>query len=251
MIYCINDSILYNEEEGTLAHIDNANNKIALLKPASRLLSLFIRNNNKLLLRERLLNEVWVEHGLKASNNNLNNYISGLRKSLAQCGAEEIIITYPRQGFKLSVKSIQKINTNQGEYTENEKIGPEIVPPALPQKGGLGMWQAIQRLIMIAAACLVPFAAVVLYQNSTRINVYPLGSYQHCQIYGMTLGSGDLDKVKRMIQQAGLSCQQRADVYYYDNIFNENSQSNEEQITFCPRDAHSPCINNYKDQNKR
>ncbi len=234
-----------------MAHIDNANNKIALLKPASRLLSLFIRNNNKLLLRERLLNEVWVEHGLKASNNNLNNYISGLRKSLAQCGAEEIVITYPRQGFKFSAKSIQKTNVNSDEYKVNEEDTTEVVSGSPPQRGDPGMRHAIQRLIMIAAACLVPFAAVVLYQNSTRINVYPLGSFQHCQIYSMTLGSGSIDKVKRMIQQARLSCQQRADVYYYDNIFNEGTQSNEEQITFCPRDSRSPCINNYKDHRER
>ncbi|BEN13847.1 hypothetical protein SMETP3_43350 [Serratia marcescens] len=251
MIYCINDSILYNEEEGTLAHIDNVNNKIALLKPASRLLSLFIRNNNKLLLRDRLLNEVWVEHGLKASNNNLNNYISGLRKSLAQFGAEEIVITYPRQGFKFSAKNIHEMNIHQEESNNRDESTIENMTLPASQRSDPSMRHAIQRLIMIAAACLVPFAAVVLYQNSTRINVYPLGNYQHCQIYSMTLGNGNIEKVKRMIQQAGLSCQQRADVYYYDSILNESSQRHEEQITFCPRDARSPCINNYKDHNER
>ncbi|WP_249337073.1 winged helix-turn-helix domain-containing protein [Serratia plymuthica] len=233
-----------------LARIDDANNKIALLKPASRLLSLFIRNNNKLLLRERLLNEVWVEHGLKASNNNLNNYVSGLRKSLAQCGAEEIIITYPRQGFKFSAKNIHEVNVNQEISSDGERCEPEIIFTPPPQKSDTSMWHAIQRLIMIAATCLVPFAAIVLYQNSTRINVYPLGNYQHCKIYSMTLGSGNIEKVKRMIKQAGLSCQQRADVYYYNNILNESSQRYEEQITFCPRDTRNPCINNYKDHNE-
>ncbi|MGS4232992.1 transcriptional regulator [Serratia marcescens] len=121
MIFIINESILYNEEEGTLMHVDNASNKIALLKPTSRLLSLFIKNNNKLLLRERLLNDVWVDHGLKASNNNLNNYVSGLRKSLAQFGAEEIIVTYPRQGFKFTAKSIHEANENKDEIYRKEQ----------------------------------------------------------------------------------------------------------------------------------
>lgn len=80
MIFHINNNVLFNEDECTLAHIDNTTTKIVLLKPSTRLLSLFVRNNNVLLLRDKLLNDVWVEHGLKASNNNLNNYVSGLRK---------------------------------------------------------------------------------------------------------------------------------------------------------------------------
>lgn len=116
-------------------HIDNASNRIALLKPTSRLLSLFIKNNNKLLLRERLLNDVWVDHGLKASNNNLNNYVSGLRKSLAQFGAEEIIVTYPRQGFKFIARNIHEANENKVEiYREEKHRETEIAstpPPGL------------------------------------------------------------------------------------------------------------------------
>ena len=116
-------------------HVDNASNKIALLKLTSRLLSLFIKNNNKLLLRERLLNDVWVDHGLKASNNNLNNYVSGLRKSLAQFGAEEIIVTYPRQGFKFIARNIREANENKVEiYREEKHRETEIAstpPPGL------------------------------------------------------------------------------------------------------------------------
>jgi len=247
MIFIINDIVLYNEEDGTLAHTDNASNKIALLKPSARLLSLFIRNNNKLLLRERLLNEVWVEHGLKASNNNLNNYVSGLRKSLAQCGAEEIIVTYPRQGFKFNANNIHEIDIKQEEYNRRDEDTQEITTIPPPIKRHPDIRRALQRLIMIMAACLVPFSAVVLYQNSTRINVFPLGSYGNCQIYSMTQGSGDLGQIKRVIQRAGFSCQTRADVYYYDNIRNEGMENNEQWVTYCPRTGNSPCINNYID----
>lgn len=227
-------------------HIDNASNKIALLKPTSRLLSLFIKNNNKLLLRERLLNDVWVEYGLKASNNNLNNYVSGLRKSLAQFGAEEIIVTYPRQGFKFIAESIHETNENKGEiYHEEQQREVEIASTPPPENPSSDIRRALQRLIMIAAACLVPFAIIVLYQNSTRISVYPLGHYQSCQVYSMNLGGGSLEKVKQVIQQAGFNCRTRADVYYYANIRNERTNQDEQQITYCPRAGNSPCINNY------
>ncbi|HIF6626342.1 phosphate regulon transcriptional regulatory protein PhoB [Acinetobacter baumannii] len=246
MIFIINEDILFNEDEGTLSHIDNASNKIALLKPTSRLLSLFVRNNEKLLLRERLLNDVWVEHGLKASNNNLNNYVSSLRKSLAQFGIEDIIVTYPRQGFKFSAASIQNTNMNEEEiivYGDNE----QNIASAPPVRQPLEFRHALQRLIMIAAACLVPFAAIVLYQNSTRISIYPLGNEQHCQIYTMRLGSGELRSIKQAIRQAGFNCQYPADVYYYDNIRSEGAENNEQWITYCPRAGNSPCINNYID----
>lgn len=250
MKFCINNSILYDEEEGTLAHIDNVSNKIALLKPTSRLLSLFIKNNNKLLLRDRLLNDVWVEHGLKASNNNLNNYVSGLRKALAQFGADEIIVTYPRQGFKFSAKDINEIDNYEGGDENEGYSETEIASTPPPKNQQTGIRLALQRLIMVLAACLVPFAAIVLYQNSARISVYPLGNYDNCQIYSMKLGSGSLEKIKQVIQRAGFSCQSRADVYYYDNIRNEGTDINEQWVTYCPRTGNSPCINNYIDNNQ-
>lgn len=245
MIFIINEDILFNEDEGTLSHVDNASNKIALLKPTSRLLSLFIRNNDKLLLRERLLNDVWVEHGLKASNNNLNNYVSGLRKSLAQFGVEDIIVTYPRQGFKFSAASIQLMDINTDEVNNNDYSETEIASTPPPVARTPNFRRSVQRLIMIMAACLVPFAAIVLYQNSTRISVYPLGNEQNCQIYTMRLGSGELANIKREIRQAGFNCQYRADIYYYDNIRNEGAEKDEQWLTYCPRASNSPCINNY------
>lgn len=246
MIFIINNSILYNEKEGTLAHIDNANNKVALLKPTSRLLSLFIRNNHQLMLRERLINDVWVEHGLKASSNNLNNYVSGLRKSLAQFGIEEIIVTYPRQGFKFSALSIHR--TDGEKETDNKESNiAESATVASSNNTAVNLRRLLQRLLMIAAACLVPFAIVILYQNSTRISVYPLGSYENCQIYSMRLGSGNVDYIKQVIRRVGFSCQKRADVYYYDNIRNEGTENTEQWLTFCPRSGNSPCINNYID----
>lgn len=228
-----------------LSHIDNANNKVALLKPTSRLLSLFIRNNDKLLLRERLLNDVWVEHGLKASNNNLNNYVSGLRKSLAQFGVEDIIVTYPRQGFKFNALSIQQMDIKTDEINNDDYSETEIASTPPPKARLPNFRRSAQRLIMIMAACLVPFAAIVLYQNSTRISVYPLGNEQNCQIYTMRLGGGELASIKREIRQAGFNCQYQADVYYYDNMRNDGAEKEEQWLTYCPRASNSPCINNY------
>ena len=250
MIFHINNNVLYNEGECTLVHIDNSTTKISLLKPSARLLSLFIRNNNVLLLRDKLLNEVWVEHGLKASNNNLNNYVSGLRKSLAQFGEEDLIVTYPRQGFKFSADIIHEVNG--GDCNDIKEGIPEkgIAQDAYKKVEGKpdATGRSLQRLVMTFAACIALFSVIVLYQNSTRVSMYPLGNYERCQIYSMNSGRGDLSQIRHIIQQAGFSCRDKADVYYYDKIRDEVTQSNTELLTFCPRETSSPCIYNYIDK---
>ncbi|EMH1202859.1 winged helix-turn-helix domain-containing protein [Serratia marcescens] len=250
MIFHINNNVIFNEDECTLAHVDNTATKIALLKPSTRLLSLFIRNNNVLLLRERLLNDVWVEHGLKASNNNLNNYVSGLRKSLAQFGEEDLIVTYPRQGFKFSANIIQEVNEDDTVNTKSNDAGdfPMQNTPIKTESSGSGNQRSLRRMIMTFIAGLMLFSVMMIYQNSTRVSMYPLGNYERCQIYSMNAGEGDLDKIKRIIQRSGISCRGKADVYYYDNIRDESSQLGTELLTFCPRESSSPCIYNYIDK---
>ncbi|HGM5336605.1 TPA: transcriptional regulator [Serratia marcescens] len=250
MIFHINNNVLYDEEENTLSHIDNAATKIVLLRPSARLLSLFIRNNNILLMRDRLLNDVWVEHGLKASNNNLNNYVSGLRKSLAQFGEETIIVTYPRQGFKFTADTIHEINDNKEkkDKIDNSEGTTEVIAPGNLQRGNNGEKRTFKHLVMAFFACLVPFAAIVLYQNAIRINMYSLGEYERCQIYSMNSGIGNLSHIRQFIQRAGFNCQSRANVYYYDSIRDETSQKGKELLTFCPQEGSAPCIYNYIDK---
>ncbi|HEJ9150387.1 winged helix-turn-helix domain-containing protein [Serratia marcescens] len=249
MIFHINNNVLFNENECTLAHIDNAATKIVLPKPSARLLSLFIRNNNVLLLRDKLLNDVWIDHGLKASNNNLNNYVSGLRKSLAQFGEEELIVTYPRQGFKFIASIIHEVNIdkrNIRKSSSDDNVKGNMYENAKNKKNKI-RW-SLRRLAMIISTSLALFSAIVIYQNSTRVSMYPLGNYERCQIYSMNYGDRDLAKVKQIIRQAGFSCRDKSDIYYYDNIRDEVTQEDTELLTFCPREINSPCTYNYIDK---
>ncbi|CAI0927011.1 winged helix-turn-helix domain-containing protein [Serratia entomophila] len=245
MIFIINETILYNEKEGTLAQSDNPATKVALLKPTCRLLSMFIRNNNDLLARDKLLNDVWVEHGLKASNNNLNNYISGLRKSLAQFGGEELLVTYPRQGFKFIAGSIREI-ADTNELVEDRPASEITEAPATRHRAGRKTTRFyLQRLILFIAACLIPLSAVVLYKNSTRISITPLGQYNKCKIYTMNKGGDGLARIKSMMKNAGFDCRSSANVYYYDKVRDEDKDSTVELITYCPIDTLAPCKNSF------
>lgn len=244
----INKGILYNENENTLTHVDNIDNKIILLKPASRLLSLFIKNNRKLLLREQLLNDVWVDYGLKASNNNLNNYVSGLRKALAQCGAEEIIVTYPRQGFQFNAKSIREIDESHEKYRNIIDDGAEPLIISSPENKTVGFQRSLKRLAMVITICFVLLLSAKPYQQLINANMNPLGKYDLCQIYSMNSRSDALPKIIKLIQYASFNCRIKADVYYYDSIRDDISQQDKELLTFCPRKTGSPCIYNHIDK---
>ncbi|MEL5367330.1 helix-turn-helix domain-containing protein, partial [Serratia nevei] len=83
---------------------------IILTATLNRLLALFVKNNNLVLSREHVLEKVWEEHGQVASDNNLNNSMSVLRKILATLGEEDILVTLPRQGFSFTAKEINTID---------------------------------------------------------------------------------------------------------------------------------------------
>lgn len=245
MNFIINDHILYNEKEGTLAQSDNPEEKVVLLRPTCRLLSIFVRNNNSLLARDRLLNDVWVDYGLKSSNNNLNNYISGLRKSLTQFGGEELLVTYPRQGFKFVADSIKETSNSKELITEITTSATPVIPSADKNSNKKSNRFYFHRLILIVAACLIPLSVLVLYKNSSRISITSLGQYKKCKIYTMNKGGSDVVKIKWMIQNMGFDCETASNIYYYEKVRNDENDHAAELITSCPVDTLVPCKNNY------
>ncbi|WP_279044336.1 winged helix-turn-helix domain-containing protein [Cedecea davisae] len=114
MRYRINHSIIYTPDDGTVKLTADGENEISsgeisLAPTANRLLAMLISHHGSILQRDELLNNVWDAHGLRASNNSLNQYISVLRRNFADLGLEEtVIVTIPTVGFMFS-KDIQVI----------------------------------------------------------------------------------------------------------------------------------------------
>lgn len=98
MNYLLENSVHYNEESRAL---ENDNTEIILPVSAARLLSLLLQKNNEQLSRNEILEKVWEQYGLVASNHNLNRNVSILRKTLQELGLSDIIETIPKQGFRL------------------------------------------------------------------------------------------------------------------------------------------------------
>ena len=101
MKYIINEALIFDPEEGTLSAVVN-DRTLEMSTISVRLLSELLVNGAGV-TREHLLNAVWSDHGLKASNNNLNNHISLLRKHLEElAGLDDLIKTLPKKGFILN-----------------------------------------------------------------------------------------------------------------------------------------------------
>ncbi|MEQ9915903.1 winged helix-turn-helix domain-containing protein [Pectobacterium aroidearum] len=106
MVYLINDLIIFNEGEGTLAWIERENEAISLSFPISRLLCLLIENQGVTLSRDFLLKEALEKHALSPSLNNLNNYLSLLRKVLREFDLADSIVTIPKLGIVFNAESV-------------------------------------------------------------------------------------------------------------------------------------------------
>lgn len=100
MRYFIENKVVFNIDDGTLTDT-STQEIISLPVPAVRLLEEFSRSDGRNLTREYLLEKVWEEYGLQATDGNLRQYISILRRHLSAFGCPGLIVTLPKVGFKV------------------------------------------------------------------------------------------------------------------------------------------------------
>jgi DNA-binding winged helix-turn-helix (wHTH) protein len=101
MIYNINDTINYNTADSTIRHFPT-NEFIKLSISSGRLFEQLLDSKGEILSREYLMAEVWDKYGLSGTNSNLNQYISMLRRILADYGCDNLIITIPKIGLRIN-----------------------------------------------------------------------------------------------------------------------------------------------------
>ncbi|MCG9537580.1 winged helix-turn-helix domain-containing protein, partial [Providencia huaxiensis] len=88
--YTIDEKYIFEQKTSLIYLKYDRNQNIELSKPAARLFNEIILLNLKkgIATRDELLTSVWEEYGLVGSNNNLNTYISEIRKKLEQIGID-------------------------------------------------------------------------------------------------------------------------------------------------------------------
>jgi DNA-binding winged helix-turn-helix (wHTH) protein len=95
--------VIFEPDTSTLGLGDNVDgNTVMLSGVAKRILLLFIENYGEVISRKFIFKQVWDDYGMVASNNNLNQNISKLRRTLKELGInDEFITTVPKVGFVL------------------------------------------------------------------------------------------------------------------------------------------------------
>ncbi|CAI1890406.1 DNA-binding transcriptional activator CadC [Serratia ficaria] len=166
MIYKINDIISYNSEDSTLCHLPT-NECIKLSISSGRLFEHLLDSNGEVVSREYLMAEVWDKYGLSGTNSNLNQYISMLRRILADYGCDNLIITLPKIGLRLNtevpVLRDQALTTAVNEGARGGVIPEErpLTVMAEPRRKPSSLHLRYRILATIIIACV--FLATWLY----------------------------------------------------------------------------------------
>ncbi|ENE2355444.1 winged helix-turn-helix domain-containing protein [Serratia marcescens] len=252
MIFIINGRVKFNEYEGTLEDADDPQHIQPLVAATCRLLSIFVRNNEMLIKRQQLLDEVWEERGLKGTNSNLNNYISLLRRHLAQFGENELIITYPRQGFKFVARKITRHVAanidNKPEVEEESALSEQPAYPAPKRGRGSGgklshwlqrsSWRKRFTLISVLCTGILIMTSHHFSGGSDMLNQARLDD---CQIYGIGLDLPGKEMLTNTVKPY-VNCQRKTKVYYYSNIIQDSNQSPEKMLVSCRETSErQPC----------
>ncbi|MGB8663377.1 MAG: winged helix-turn-helix domain-containing protein [Serratia inhibens] len=218
MKFIINKRLRFHDDNSLLEVVDDNVEPVALTGTLSRLLSLLVRNNNTLLTRDYILTHVWDDHGQTASNNNLNNYISMLRKILSSLGETDIIVTMPRQGFMFTATDI---NTIDGEIIANAVI-PDVInntPSSMLRKTWpKKMMLAVFVIAAVASACFASFSTdykPLSYKNLGKIgscNLKLVTTYHYIEHV-----DANLNEIGAQLASKKFNCSTPATVYYYSS----------------------------------
>lgn len=122
MIYFINQLIIFDSYDRTLSWQAREDEAVSLSIPVSRLFETLIANPGMLLSREFLMHEALEKHALSPSINNLNNYVSLLRKVLREFDLDDAIVTVPKSGIIFNISDVNIIESNRKDNALPEAI---------------------------------------------------------------------------------------------------------------------------------
>lgn len=200
MVYLINRKIIFNDEEGTLAWRDREHETVALSAPVARILATLLENAGVTLSRESLLRETLEKHALSASMNNLNNYISLLRKVLREFELAEAIVTIPKTGILFTANSIEPLAQTVEESGPGSPFGTDEKParqddiawtsvmlPVPQRRVEPSIWRrySVKRILAIG---LIPFCILVTLMFPSRFPYRPLVKVNvpgKCSVYSL------------------------------------------------------------------
>ncbi|EMP6174902.1 winged helix-turn-helix domain-containing protein [Citrobacter amalonaticus] len=160
-IILINNTIEFDEDLKVLKNIET-DDMINLSFTSCNLLSLLITHKGDVVSRNEIFVNVFDINGSHTTHNNLNQYISSLRKNIKTLGIEEdVIITIPRIGFMIAQDVILTKDIDP-ENKLNENSPVIVIPDHI---------KTSKIVIMFLCLAMSVYACYFLYNiNKTKIS---------------------------------------------------------------------------------
>lgn len=184
MRYNINGRLIYDATDGTLTLPGSHEADSQLSITASALLWFFLRHS-EVVSREEVLKKVWDDNGLTSSNNNLNQYLSMLRKTFRHYDIDNIIVTLSRGLLQLNPDITVDVLDAPPACTP----APETVPE--PQASAPAQRETAQVNVLspetcwyLAASCLLTLALLLIvysFSGSNRLRPLSLRQISHSE----------------------------------------------------------------------
>jgi DNA-binding winged helix-turn-helix (wHTH) protein len=265
MEYIINGVVKYNPLNGTLYVADSGMDMITLTRVTSELLLLLIQNNSVPLNREFILRELWEKRGLSASSNNLNNYISMLRKALAQCGYPDLITTIPKHGFifEADVVSVDGGDNHPMGGLSVSAVGQPSLSLHDPAKSHIpARHYLVSRRVKGVVIALSLLMIILLFGSYGYFKLRPIRTqfftFEQCQFYladdktREIATSQIISNLKINAKKIKLNCGRNANVYYFaDNKVDSSGHVVlTDLVSYCPDNSKAPCDNYYLTRHK-
>ena len=257
MKYIINGDLQYNSVDGTLYLSDHSIDMITLNRVTSELLLLLLNNNSVPLGRNTILNELWLKRGLNASSNNLNNYISILRKALSHCGYPDLITTIPKYGFVFEAEVSELVD----DVKLTSPLGgkqPSLIVSEYPEPGVINRSvlellrkKPVKISLILIVLLIVWYLTAVFHELIKKVHQTEVMNFSTCRIFIVDEGKIGAERrsairsIKRIVKNESLQCDNETTIIYFSDAQLDDAGEvvKRDLLAYCPDNKVLPCIN--------
>lgn len=224
----IGNNIVLKPGKNTVQDIKNGKNA-ALNNIACQLFLYLLQNGKEISTRDEVLLNVFQHNGARATDANLNQHISSIRKAITTLGhSAEILVTIPRVGFNIIEENIHfNLNQETEPLTEEHAVQNTLPPAGEYSRRGIAA---------LAASALLSITAVGLTWKLTqhsdalpmgKISILHTAKWQRCKIHIMgNVITDNFTEKRTMDVFHGMNyqpdCSSEKDIYI--NVWQSNHQ---------------------------
>ncbi|ATA24809.1 hypothetical protein BIY26_21600 [Brenneria goodwinii] len=221
MVYLINKSVIFSEKDSAISWVNRQEEATSLSLPIAKLLKTLINNPSVTLSKDFLLSEVLEGNSLSPSMNNLNNYISLLRKTLREYDLADLLVTVPKVGIVFNITDIEILS----DETLSPVVADDVSEPVKEERKEY--WGYVVFICGGIFVVLTLFFYFILSSDFPSKETFRDYKIKNCQLFYLDedLSPGDFPKKYSNL------CEENTRVYYYSrNITLPNIVTREENI---------------------